>query len=103
MTNKEIKRLLALLKSEVDLSRDHHLDLPDGFKESFENQAAFRGWVNYHVTWDVASDDAWKVVPLKEPLVRTWNRELMKRVPVITSDGEIIDPLKEQDGREGDI
>jgi hypothetical protein len=102
LTYKEIKRALALLKSEVELGRDHRLDLPEGFKESFENQAAFRGWVNYHVTWDVAEDDAWKVVPLEESRVKTWNRELMERVPVITPDGEIVDP-KEMDGCEGDI
>lgn len=92
MDRKQIKRLLALLKSEVEHGRDFGLELPEGFKESFEGQPAFRGWINYHVTWGVDDDDAWKVVLLKESLVKSWERELVKRTPIITKAGETVTP-----------
>lgn len=89
MTRKEIKRALALLKSEVELGRDHRLDLPAGFRKSFEAQRGFLGWINYHVTWDVDDHDAWRVVPLLESRVRSWHKQLEKLVPVLTEDGVV--------------
>lgn len=90
MTRKRIKRLLALLKAEAEHGRVLGFELPEGFRETFEKQKTFRGWVNYHVTWDVADDDAWKVVSLRESRVDTWNRALAKRLPVITRSGEVV-------------
>lgn len=91
MTNKQVKRLLALLKAESEYDRPLVFDVPDGFKESFENQPSFRGWINYHETWDVDPDDAWKVISRKISLVAEWHKELIKVVPVITPDGTIME------------
>ena len=92
MERVEVKRLLALLKAEVELGRDPGVEIPVGFRESFESQEAFRGWINYHVTWDVDDDDVWLAVPLQESLVDSWHRELNERLPVITRAGEIVSP-----------
>ena len=102
MTRKEIKRALALLKAEAELGRDPG-DLPEGFRESFESQPDFRGWVNYHVTWDLDKDDDWKVVPLEEPLVKVWDREVRSRVPVITPAREIVTPQQYEEMREAGV
>jgi hypothetical protein len=90
MSRKQIKRILALIKAEVEHDRDFNLDLPERFKESFEGQKHFKGWINYHVTWGVSKKDAWKVVPLKKSLEQEWHDELEKVIPVITPEGEIV-------------
>lgn len=91
LTGKEIKRLAALLKAMEEYPDRHiKIDLPEGFKESFENQPAFRGWLNYHVTWDINREDPWKVITRKESLVAEWHRELIRLVPVIEKDGTIV-------------
>lgn len=88
MNRQQIKRLLALLKAQAEYPlRKIVVDLPEGFKESFENQTYFRGWINYHVTWDVAKDDTWLIVPRTESLVAEWHRELARVVPIIAPDG----------------
>lgn len=87
----EIKRVLALLRAKAEYTdRDYLLDLPVGFKKSFEGQEAFRGWINYHVTWDVSRDDPWTVIPRKMSLVAEWHRELMRIVPIIAPDGTVL-------------
>ncbi len=91
MTRQQIKRLLALLKAEAEYKKDFRLDLPEGFKESFESQSAFRGWINYHETWDVDKEDVWLVISRKVSLVAEWHKELMKVVPVILPDGQIME------------
>jgi len=91
MDRKQVKRLLALLKAEAEYGRETEIDLPEGFKESFETQPAFRGWINYHVTWDVHADDVWRVVPRKTSLVAEWHNELIKLIPVILPDGQVVE------------
>ena len=91
MTRKQVKRLLALLKAQVEYDRPLEIEVPEGFKKSFENQSAFRGWINYHETWDVDPDDAWKVISRKISLVAEWHKELIKVVPVIAPDGTIME------------
>jgi hypothetical protein len=91
MDVKQIKRLLALIKAEVEYDRDNELDLPEGFKESFESQKEFRGWINYKETWYIdENNDPWKVVLIHRPLVEDWHDELRKVVPVITPEGDIV-------------
>jgi len=92
LDRKQVKRFLALLRTEAEKGKDFNLDLPEGFKESFESQKHFKGWVNYHVTWDVDDDDVWKVVKLKRSKVCEWNDVLRETVPVITKAGEIVTP-----------
>jgi hypothetical protein len=92
MGRKKIKRLLALLKAKVEYpGRKLDPELPEGFKKSFESQPAFRGWINYHETWDVDPKDPWTVIPLKRSKVAEWHRILIKVVPVITPDGTIME------------
>lgn len=92
MDYKQVKRLLALLKAQVEHpERDIQVDLPEGFKESFENQKYFRGWVNYHETWDVTKADPWTVIPRRVSLVTEWHQELVKVVPMILPDGTILE------------
>ena len=90
MKFKDIKLRLASLRSKALYGREPHYDMPEGFKESFENQKNFRGWVNYHVTWDVFEDDPWKCVLLKKSQEQEWNETLEKVCPVITPEGEIV-------------
>jgi len=92
MTKTKIKRLLALLKAKAEYKKEIDVEVPEGFIESFENQDNFRGWINYHETWDVDKDDPWKVVIRKRSLVAEWHRELSRVVPVITPDGTIVSP-----------
>lgn len=89
---KQIKRYLALAAAEVEYNRVHKgIEYPEGFKEAFENQDLFQGWINYRVTWYIDEfNDPWKVVLLKRPLIEEWQEELMKVVPVITPEGEIV-------------
>ncbi len=90
MTRQKVKRLLALLKAKAEYDKEIDVEVPEGFIKSFEDQDNFRGWINYHVTWDVDKDDVWKVVLRKISLAAEWQRELIKVVPVITPDGNIV-------------
>ena len=92
MNRLQVKRFLALRKA-IDEYPDRKIviDFPEGFLISFENQSYFRGWVNYHVTWDVDNKDVWKVINRKISLAAEWHRELIKVVPVITPDGTIVE------------
>lgn len=91
---KEIKRFLALLKAEVELDRIHDdIEYPKGFKESFERQKNFMGWINYKETWYIDEfNDPWKVILIDRPLVEDWHDQLRKFVPVLTPEGEILEP-----------
>jgi len=92
MTRQQVKRILALLKAQADYpDRELVVDYPEGFKESFENQKFFRGWINYHDTWDVDKEDVWLVVPRKISLVAEWHQELLRVVPIIAPDGTITE------------
>lgn len=92
MTRKQVKRLLALFKAQAEyINRQLDFEVPEGFKESFETQIFFRGWINYHVTWDVDKEDVWTVINRKTSLEAEWHRELIKVVPVITPDGTIME------------
>ena len=90
LTVEQIKRFIALLKAEIEYDKDFKLKLPEGFKESFEKQKEFRGWINYHVTWEVHPKDPWKIVLRSQSLVQDWHDELIKMVPVITPEGKIV-------------
>lgn len=91
LTGAQIKRIVALLKAKEEYpDRKIEIDIPSGFKESFESQPAFRGWLNYHVTWDLDRDDPWVIIPRTESLVAEWHRELIRLVPVIEKDGTIV-------------
>jgi hypothetical protein len=86
----KIKRYLALALAEAEHD-DREFEFPEGFKESFECQDAFRGWINYRITWYIDEEnDPWKVIALKRPLIEEWHDTLRKVVPVITPDGEIM-------------
>ena len=92
MNWKQVKRLLALLKAQVEYpERELEVEVPEGFKEAFENQVAFQGWINYHVTWDVTREDPWSVKHRTESLIAEWHRELLRVVPVFTPTGEIVE------------
>ena len=86
----EIKYLLASIRSAALYDRPVKVNIPEGFKESFESQTNFRGWANYHVTWDVFEDDPWKCVLRLKSQEQEWNETLDKVVPVITPEGEIV-------------
>ena len=94
MTKQEIKYLLARLRTEAETSNSDQPtvlppEIPEGFKESFENQKGFKGWINYHVTWDVHPDDPWMVVILRQSLEQEWHKELEGVVPVLTENGVV--------------
>lgn len=81
MTRREIRYLLARIRSQLQGVCEDVPELPEGFKETFEGQPAFRGWAAYTVTWDVCEDDQWLVVPLKKSLEDEWHELLMEVVP----------------------
>ena len=92
LTGHEIKRFLALLKAQVEFpDRNIVIKLPKGFKESFQEKQYFRGWGNYHVTWDISREDPWLVKHRTISLVAEWHKELIKVVPVIAPDGTIME------------
>jgi hypothetical protein len=90
MKFQDIKIRLASLRSKALYGRIPNYEMPEGFVESFESQDNFRGWANYHVTWDVFEDDPWKCVLLKRSQEQVWNETLRKVVPVITPEGKIV-------------
>jgi len=93
MDKREIKYLIALLRSEAETGEKPALPIPEGFKESFESQVHFRGWINFENTWYIDQDnDPWKVIPLERPLVEDWHDTLRKFVPELTPDGKIMEP-----------
>lgn len=84
LTEQEIKRFLALLKAKAEYpERNINLSLPEGFEESFKSQPNFRGWINYHVTWEIEKNDPWVVILRKIPLSTEWHRHLVKLVPIL--------------------
>ena len=101
MKKTKIKRLLALLKAKAEYGREIDVEVPEGFIESFEDQDNFRGWINYHETWDVDKNDPWKIVIRKISLAAEWQKELIRVVPVITPDGTIVTP-KEWEQKAGE-
>jgi hypothetical protein len=90
MDRKAVKRLLAMLKAQVEYpERGLQVKTPAGFKEAFSSQPAFRGWINYHVTWDVDKTDVWLVVSRSRSLVAEWHAELSRVVPIISPEGSV--------------
>lgn len=100
MTRSEIRYICFTLFSEAERGKEIPPP-PEGFKETFESQEAFRGWLAFGVTWDVDEDDPWKAVPRECSLLEEWHRELMRKVPVLTEDGIIS--AEEYNGREGNV
>lgn len=88
MTRTEVKYILARLRTEAERGVEPP-ELPEGFRESFSEQPAFRGWINYGVTWYVDEVDVWKVILLKKSKRREWEELLAQKVPVITADGVV--------------
>ena len=86
-----VKRYCALLKAEIELGRPLLVKLPQGFKESFERQKFFTGWINYHVTWDITREDPWTVYQRLRSIEAEWHAELIKHVPVIAPNGTIME------------
>ncbi|MGW8177414.1 MAG: hypothetical protein ACWGQW_01240 [bacterium] len=86
MTRREVKYLLARLRAHAE-SGAVLPELPEGFAASFEKQEGFRGWVNYHVTWDVDDEDVWRVVSRDKSQEEEWHEEILPKLPIITPDG----------------
>ena len=107
MEYNDIKIRLASLRSKALYNREPNYDFPEGFIESFENQENFRGWANYHVTWDVFEDDPWRCVLRKKSQEQEWHETLEKVVPVITPEGivsaEEYNKRGLKDGGEGNV
>lgn len=82
MNLKEIRYRLFQLKDQAE--REVEIpELPEDFKESFEEQDAFRGWINFGVKWDVDEKDPWKIVKRKKSIEEEWNEVLLEKVPEI--------------------
>jgi hypothetical protein len=89
----EIKYKLALLREEADSGIKPTIKITKIFKESFKSQKHFMGWINFEKTWYIDQEnDPWKVISIKRPLVEDWHDELRKFVPVLTPEGEILEP-----------
>ena len=88
MNRRKIRYLLRRIKSNVDSKADASQPtiklpkLPKGFKQSFEEQPRFRGWMGYQVTWDV-DDSGWTVVLLDKSLEQQWAELLEEKVPLL--------------------
>ena len=87
----DIRYKLFSLKSEAERGVEIPA-LPEGFRESFEEQEAFRGFINFGVTWDVSENDPWKVIPLDRSHLEVWNEVLRSKVPIIGPDGKVYTP-----------
>lgn len=48
---------------------------PPGLRKQFEKDPHFGGWENFGMTWDVATEDPYRIVPLRFTLEQTWNTE----------------------------
>jgi hypothetical protein len=81
MNRRQIRYLLARIRSQATGVCEDVPEMPEGFKETFESQDAFRGWIAYTVTWDVDETDPWKVVTLKKSLEDEWQEKLNEVVP----------------------
>lgn len=89
MRRSDIRYKLFTLQTEAERGVEVP-PLPEGFRESFETQEHFRGFINFGVTWDVDDDDPWKVVPLEMSHLERWHETLRNIVPVITPEGDIV-------------
>jgi len=67
-------------------------ELPEGFKETFESNPKFRGWMGYCVSWDV-DDSGWGVVLLDKSAEKQWTEKLLEVVPEIP---KVIDAPKKK-------
>ena len=91
MDRRSIRYLLRRIKSNEDTSTNPDVDvidlpeLPDGFRESFEKQERFRGWMGFQVTWDV-DDSGWTIVFLDKSLEQQWIDLLNEKVPEFPSN-----------------
>ena len=89
MTRQQVKYLLARLRAHAESGAELP-EIPEGFRESFSRQVHWKGWINYHVSWDVADDDHWVVVSRAKSQEQEWNEDRVKVIPVITPEGEIV-------------
>jgi hypothetical protein len=81
LTRRNVRYLCFRLRTEAE-GGNAAPELPEGFKETFEEQENFRGWAAFGVSWDVDENDQWLAVILKESLARQWERTLLQKVPV---------------------
>lgn len=88
MNRSEIRYLLFKLNANAEGGTEL-TKLPTGFKESFDSQANFRGWLNFGVTWDVDENDPWKVILREKSIEAEWTELLLEKVPELplTFDG----------------
>jgi hypothetical protein len=63
----------------------------DDFRQRFENQAGFDGWLNFAVTWDVAFEDPYRIVSRRLSQEEEWNEVLRAKIPII-KDGKLVYP-----------
>lgn len=57
------------------------LNIPDGFREYFEGQELFDSWDGFAATWDVKTDDPFKLYKRKFTIHEEWNATLRAVVP----------------------
>ena len=58
-------------------------DAPEGLKERFEEMEWFQGWKKFGVTWDIAEDDFFRIVPRKTSIHQDWDKVIMSKFPVL--------------------
>lgn len=63
----------------------------DDFRERFESQPGFDGWLNFAMTWDVAFDDPYRIVSRRHSEVEEWEEVLRAKIPII-QDGQVVYP-----------
>lgn len=80
MNKKQIRYLCSRIRTEAEGFAEKP-ELPQGFMETFESQANFRGWMGFGVTWDVDPKDPWKIVLREKSIEDEWNGILEKVVP----------------------
>ena len=87
---KEIRYQLYRLRTEKEGKCASESTLE--FREIFESQDFFGGWLNFGVTWDVAFDDPTRIVHKVKSEQEEWDEVVKAKFPQITHDGKVKYP-----------
>ena len=80
LTRKRVRYFCFRIQNEVEGGAPAP-EIPEGFKEYFEEQELFTGWENFAATWDVTKDDPFKLYKRRFTIHEEWNATLRAVVP----------------------
>ena len=87
---KKIRYQLYRLKAEAEGFASNVSE--EGFKEKFEEQRLFDGWRKFSVSWDVSTEDPYRIVHRVLSVQEEWNEIVAAKFPSVAPGGKITYP-----------